>query len=487
MTVERSEWKRAYYAFNQVLFRLEAEDGKPVFSAGSGDGATSGLEPLLNLVEDRTKFAFLRGSSEPQAFNLLGEGKRPFALVPLKLAGNTDVVASCVVELTELIARERLTFLLDGRTMSLISVAPDWLCGAVVNGEGIGSGGPATEPKVPRGIMRPPEWTSGPASTGCSCPVHVFVLDTVPTDVPKSPIAGRPRLFSVDKPNSTTQLTIKDNQGFDITNRDLPTIDKDMPEHGTFVANIIQSIAPCATIHLVQVLNEHGIGTVGTIAAGMQVVRQHRVQVHSETPCLVNCSFVIAMPVTKDPKAEGPNAELRAHPTKDLESKGELTSLDRQARNEDDFRGVFSASHEGDKWFGIVAASGNDSEGVVPPYMARYPARLDNVLGVGALTTDKIPKRADYSNAPDNLVKNGLMALGEIVGPFVRQDGVPDTREWSGTSFATPIITGLLARLMGEQGYDFESAVKILRRAESGSDVPITPNLTAEVVTVTQE
>ncbi|MBK8834225.1 MAG: S8 family serine peptidase [Anaerolineae bacterium] len=82
------------------------------------------------------------------------------------------------------------------------------------------------------------------------------------------------------------------------------------------------------------------------------------------------------------------------------------------------------------------------------------PARLDTVLGVGAL--DKSGMRANFSNAPDNPAAIGLMTLGSLVGPmFDIDNNAMDFAEWGGTSFATPVITGLIAKLMGEYGFDF--------------------------------
>ena len=82
------------------------------------------------------------------------------------------------------------------------------------------------------------------------------------------------------------------------------------------------------------------------------------------------------------------------------------------------------------------------------------------------------------------------MTLGSLVGPmFDIDNNAMDFAEWGGTSFATPVITGLIAKLMGEYGFDFPGAVAELRNAEP---VPfdairnLEPMTGGEIVKVTQ-
>jgi subtilisin family serine protease len=119
----------------------------------------------------------------------------------------------------------------------------------------------------------------------------------------------------------------------------------------------------------------------------------------------------------------------------------------------------------------IVAAAGNDSVAGqrMPP---RYPAKFDDVVGVGALdsTMNQVaqPPAASYSNQSDAPLMRGVMTFGgdgsaaalatpkQIKGVYTADtfpNGDPNDdhyANWSGTSFATPIISGRLAQLCVE-------------------------------------
>jgi subtilisin family serine protease len=125
----------------------------------------------------------------------------------------------------------------------------------------------------------------------------------------------------------------------------------------------------------------------------------------------------------------------------------------------------------------VVAAAGNDAlrrdvrPGEPPP--PRYPARYDDVLGVAAVRRD-LHAAANYSNRGDTVVQVGsghISTFGGNVKPAASDDASPMTdpddsligifsgplpgrasnstgwARWSGTSFATPIISGVAARL----------------------------------------
>ena len=125
----------------------------------------------------------------------------------------------------------------------------------------------------------------------------------------------------------------------------------------------------------------------------------------------------------------------------------------------------------------LVAAAGNDSN-VDNRSQSRYPAAYPNVTGVGALTRDDNP--VAYSNLADSpstigyATFGGEVALpastdpatdeppatdpnGGILGVYIGLlDGQPKNptgwARWAGTSFAAPIISGTLARLIGAPG-----------------------------------
>ena len=125
----------------------------------------------------------------------------------------------------------------------------------------------------------------------------------------------------------------------------------------------------------------------------------------------------------------------------------------------------------------VVAAAGNDAlrRDVTPgePPPPRYPARYDDVLGVAAMRRD-LHSAAVYSNRGDTVVQTGsghIATFGGNVKAAPRDDVSATTdpddsviglfsgalpggasnssgwAKWSGTSFSTPIIAGVAARL----------------------------------------
>ena len=488
--------KKAYYVVNQVLFHFEAPDGKPVFPLDESNTDTPVPEEILTQFEKGFEVKFQ--TTKQRAIPLSGKKARGFVRLEM-MATRRISVARYVTEMTDRIVNPHGHFEFstkDGRKLWLIGVAPNWLCGTT-QGTSIGIGGPGTQPVFShRSITTQPSitWPSfrSPTFRGGEVAVrtvHVFVLDTVPEDVGKSGGPQRPNFDSAHKPSSDA-LVIEDPPGYPVKIGDPTADDKHMPEHGTFIAGIIGTIAPSAKIHLVQVLNNHGIGSVESIAAGFALVRDAQAREFAGAPCLINCSFAVAVPVIQDPAPTGPNARLQAHDVTDLDVNNK--DPNQISSSHDLFHDIADLALPNPYKCGIVAAAGNDSESARPPetlpFMARYPARLDTVLGVGAL--DKSGMRANFSNAPDNPAAIGLMTLGSLVGPmFDIDNNAMDFAEWGGTSFATPVITGLIAKLMGEYGFDFPGAVAELRNAEP---VPfdairnLEPMTGGEIVKVTQ-
>lgn len=89
----------------------------------------------------------------------------------------------------------------------------------------------------------------------------------------------------------------------------------------------------------------------------------------------------------------------------------------------------------------VVAATGNDGCECV-----HVPAAVDSVLAVGAMGRDGEP--LESSNWGEAYQTNGILALGEEVEGAVPGGG---TTVLSGSSFATPIVTGVAALLMSLQ------------------------------------
>jgi subtilisin family serine protease len=229
-------------------------------------------------------------------------------------------------------------------------------------------------------------------------------------------------------------------------------------------------------LHLIRVLNDYGIGDV--LAINHALATLPRALLGSDTPppdgplLVVNLSLGSDVPIPARllerwlPNVARDAGRLAA-------SLPEIcTLLDQLHGNLADVttwlaeRGVL-----------VVAAAGNDAlrRDVTPtePPPPRYPARYDDVLGVAAVRRD-LRSAAIYSNRGDTVVQAGsghISTFGGNVQPPPSDDAPATTdaddsvvgiysgdlplgvanatgwAKWSGTSFSTPIIAGLTARL----------------------------------------
>ena len=89
----------------------------------------------------------------------------------------------------------------------------------------------------------------------------------------------------------------------------------------------------------------------------------------------------------------------------------------------------------------LVSAAGNDGCECL-----HVPAALPTVLAAGAMGENGQP--LDYSNWGENYQTQGILALGENILGAEPGGG---TRQLSGTSFATPVVSGVAALLMSLQ------------------------------------
>jgi hypothetical protein len=186
--------------------------------------------------------------------------------------------------------------------------------------------------------------------------------------------------------------------------------------HGTFVSGVIRQVAPAAHVHVVKVLDSHGVGDDHTVALAMERLPRD-VQI-------VNLSLG---GYTEDDSA--PLAVASA--LKIIRGRG----------------GV------------IVAAAGND--GTKRPF---WPAAFKQVLAVGAVDFGQRWERASWSNygywvdaAARGVDTASTYATNKT--RYCETEGGPETTlafkgwaRWDGTSFAAPIVAATLARIMSRNG-----------------------------------
>jgi hypothetical protein len=289
-----------------------------------------------------------------------------------------------------------------------------------------------------------------------------------------------------------------------------------MTDHGLFVAGIIHTLAPDATIHLYQVLNEHGLGDFFGIARALADVMDR----FADKPVIINMSLTLNLPLQDEHLKDNDDfgigrAILDERPRPFL-----FWSIVRVicrilkwifGRPVLNCSGSwFDSQSVAFEWLSDlnhvlgsapVAAAGNGGRnGNRPP--ANYPAAYDSVLGVGALNQAGVPAR--YSNLPDTpttygvetlggeatetrnmqnevfyKVQTGEGVLGVFVGEFPEDErGVRHPNKcgwawWSGTSFATPIVTGLAAARMidGGAASPHEAVDSVLRDRQAVSGI----------------
>ena len=279
----------------------------------------------------------------------------------------------------------------------------------------------------------------------------------------------------------------------------------DMTDHGLFIAGTIHRLAPKAKIHLYEVLNHQGVGDLLSIARGFW-----RVFIcFSREPLVVNCSIALNIPLLNQPIKDLDPAFLAKITKPGITLEERLTE---KTLNQDPSQDVglkwLARQGRAIEWIcdhlyfrgsRVIAAAGNDrrseeNNNIRP--QARYPAAFDSALGVGALPKGAVrdshgqyptASYSDISDQPGEVgvvtlggeqgAKNGVLGLyiGEFPdmwyrlqqypcflwplmwliftiswGNCVRPKNKTDWAWWCGTSFATPIVAGLVAASLSE-------------------------------------
>jgi len=418
----------------------------------------------------------------------------------------------------------------DELKLRVLSVSPNWLMGN--SSQGGTTGGPGGIPKTYKGkdeaVGTQADFNivktlhdKGLSGTGEN--VDVVVLDTLPcghdlmfaykewkdqNDLIKSLLGPKGKLHPYHA--DWDQLKHMDLTSFN--RHDYP-----MSDHGLFIAGIIHSIAPEATIHVFEVLNEFGVGDLLTLAKAF-----HRVynEIYLKAPpgrkLVINCSLVLELPLVDEhcyaDKRKPPETDKKRPDTaEDEEFEQHVLQLVKEAQNpafeiQDLCNKLYCLGRQ------VVAAAGNDWENGKARHrrnnnlpldeatgepreaapVARYPARFDSVIGVGAMPINPRANRKEkyrastFSNMADKPAGDGIVTLGGEEGEargilglylsdkfprrahpdqdknemtiFTRRPD-PDEKKtelnhwawWAGTSFAAPIVTGAIAAVLSSK------------------------------------
>lgn len=214
--------------------------------------------------------------------------------------------------------------------------------------------------------------------------------------------------------------------------------------HGTFIAGVVRCVAPDTRIY-VEGFAIDGVGGGGILESDLVVQLEDALR---HDPQVINLSAGCRT------RRDRPSIPLRKFHRKHLEERDCV----------------------------LVAAAGNDSWAA--PF---WPAAFDWCVGVGSL--DRNGRVSAFSNFG---VSADVYALGRNLvnafpdGTFVCNE-TPDKGDvrvfstglarWSGTSFAAPVVAGLIAREISETGVTAREARKaVLRRARTDSDPTIGPH-----------
>jgi hypothetical protein len=282
--------------------------------------------------------------------------------------------------------------------------------------------------------------------------------------------------------------------------------DENISDHGIFIAGIIHSMVPTAKLHLIQVLNDGGAGTMRSLTQGLQVMGRI-MKADPTTPAVVNLSLAFCNPqqifINAIDKGFDCQIKLWAEflDIKLPEDEVKLLSTvfpDSDESDQKKAKNVLKDKYtiQADDLFTqtvqpleliyqlaqavatpntvFVAAAGNDG-GTLP----RYPASSQWIYGVGAVgkkawnTKSPELKPTSYSNnPPDSQPLEGSWAFG---GDYKddgsnKEDGILSVSTvsstgyawWAGTSFATAVMSGTMARYIrtadtinAQSGVDF--------------------------------
>lgn len=267
---------------------------------------------------------------------------------------------------------------------------------------------PATEPEVPGRRARPwPAPVQAKRRTGDADRVRVAVVDTG---------LWTAAVGSKASPWLETNDVVADPSDVEVVD---PNAIHPYAGHGTFVAGVISCLAPDTRVEVEGVLT-HG----GAVYESEIVAQLHEAINDDDHPQVISISA-------------------------GTHTRGDFASLGFA------LLGEANRLHERDDVL-IVAAAGND--GSDKPF---WPAAFDWVVGVGSVDPDA--GASDFSNVGPwvdvfargrdlvNAFPKGTYTCYEPpnVGQVRTFDGLA---QWSGTSFSTPVVTGLIAARMRETG-----------------------------------
>jgi hypothetical protein len=285
-----------------------------------------------------------------------------------------------------------------------------------------------------------------------------------------------------------------------------------VPDHGLFVSGLVHGIAPRAPLALEPVLDDMGVGDLSLLLIGLQRVLERKKR--PDAPQIINLSLGFLPHPARLPAAwfglPRPHDPLYFHAD---ELYDDRRSAHWVAAHRTDVGRTVDLLEVGLRELGtylslnnclVIAAAGNDSLAQVEARQARMeprlPARFDTVLGVAA-TTSNPRQPARYSNVGDERELGDHVATfgGNARESLEPEDGVigiysgefPDRQRnetgwafWSGTSFATAIVSGIAANYWAANPGLHATGVLADLYAEASAYGPYVPALRTPAIEV---
>ncbi len=280
-------------------------------------------------------------------------------------------------------------------------------------------------------------------------------------DVPGIPIVS---------PDGTEPVTV----GKDVYGSHFPMI---MPDHGLYIAGIVRDLVPEASVECIRVLNKYCVGDMYTLTQALVYI-ESRMSLGGDLyhqPVVINMSLVIPTKEELDPKGKGihfGNHDNDAY-TCVRQQIQNLVGLDAvivaAAGNEGDLRENRTGKHPGALYpaafanhpysiDGIIPVGAVNSKGEVASYSC-YPGPR-GIATYGGEVPKVTPKKPDPNKPPIVTVSDAVRGVYSSVyppliapppGKNVQYKKAPNDHAWAywvGTSFATPVISAVAARIL---------------------------------------
>ena len=280
------------------------------------------------------------------------------------------------------------------------------------------------------------------ATERCGQGVRVGVFDTSPFKEEGKPLPagwGHPPFLTVVHPDVFKDFPVPAPSNID------PANPPDLSSHGLSVAGLVSAVAPHSDIYLYQVLNEYARGNLYVLCCAL-VAFMEGVLSNPDAPNggVINLSLGLVLP-------EG---------WQNLLSTEWVFALDI----------VLALAHC--LGLTVVAAAGNESTRSGPAKPPEFPASQPYAIGV--MASNYADGRSCFSNEGDVTAPGGdghdCGREGEecmrpwditgidwwkygLVGPVLPNDKFPHgLARWLGTSFATPLVSGMAALILQHHG-----------------------------------